>query len=53
MMNMNSVLTLAVILIVIWIIASITKFIAGALLNLLLLAAVVLLLVWAVRRFRR
>ena len=53
MKNMNSVLTLAIILIIVWVIASVTKFIAGALLNLLLLAAVVLLIVWALRRLRR
>lgn len=53
MKNMNAVLTFAVILIIIWVIASVTKFIAGALLNLVLLAAIVLLAVWALRRFRR
>ena len=52
MMSMSSVLTLAIVLIVIWVVASVTRFLAGAMLNLLLLAAIVLLLVWGVRKLR-
>ena len=51
--KVSSVLALAVILIIVWILATVTKFIAGALLNLVLLAAVVLLAVWAFGRLRR
>lgn len=50
MKSLNSLLVLAVVLIAIWVLASVTKFIAGALLNLLLVAAVVVLLVWGYRR---
>lgn len=50
MKNLNLLVVLAIVLIAIWLLASVTKFIAGALLNLLLVAAVVLLLVWGVRK---
>jgi hypothetical protein len=50
MMNVNGILAVAVVLLVIWVVAAVTKFIAGALLNLVLIAGIVLLVVWAVRK---
>lgn len=50
MKNLNYLLGIAVVLIIIWIVASLTRFLAGALLNLLLIVAVILLVVWAVRK---
>lgn len=47
---MNNLLWIAVVLILIWIVASFTKFVAGALLHLLLVVAVILLAVWAFRK---
>lgn len=52
MKNLNYLLGIAVLLIVIWVAATVTRFIAGALLNLLLVAALVLLVVWGIRRIR-
>jgi hypothetical protein len=52
MRNLNYLLGAAIVLIVIWVLATVTRFIAGALLNLLLFLALILLVVWAVRRFR-
>ena len=52
MKNLNYLLGIAVVLIVLWVVATVTRFLAGALLNMLLLVAVVLLIVWAVRRLR-
>lgn len=50
-MNANNLLWIAVLLIVIWVIASVTKFVAGALLNLLWVVALIVLAVWAIRKF--
>lgn len=47
---MDKLLWIAVALIIIWVIASVTKFIAGALLHVLWIIAVVLFLVWLVRK---
>lgn len=52
MKNLNWLVAVAVLLIIIWIVASITRFIAGALLNLLLVVAVILLVVWGIRKLR-
>ncbi len=52
MKNLNLLLGIAIVLIVVWVLATVTRFLAGALLNLLLVAAVILLIVWAVRRVR-
>lgn len=52
MKNINGILLLALLLIVIWIVATVTRFIAGAMLNLLLLASIGLFIVWAFRRLR-
>jgi len=52
MKNLNWLVAVAVLLIIIWIVASITRFIAGALLNLLLVVAVILLIVWGIRKLR-
>ena len=49
-MNVNNLLWIAVVLLVIWVIAAFTKFVAGALLNLLWVAALILLAVWAFRK---
>lgn len=47
---MDKLLWIAVALIIIWVVASVTKFIAGALLHVLWIIAVVLFLVWLVRK---
>jgi Flp pilus assembly protein TadB len=52
MNNLNYLLAIAAVLVVLWIVATITRFVAGVMLNLLLVVAVILLIVWAVRRFR-
>ena len=51
-MKASTLLVLAGLLIVIWVIASVTRFLVGVALNLLLLAAVILVIVWAIRRVR-
>lgn len=51
-MTSRSMLTIAVILVLIWVIASVTRFLVGAALNLLLLAALVLLVVGLVSRVK-
>lgn len=43
---------IAILLIVIWIVASVTKFVVGAVLHLFWVVAVILLVVWAIRKFR-
>jgi hypothetical protein len=48
--NVNNLLWIAGVLILVWIVAAFTKFIAGALLNLLWVAALILLAVWAFRK---
>ena len=50
-MNLNTLLWIAILLIVVWVIASVTKFVAGALLHLLWVVALVLLAVWLFRKF--
>lgn len=53
-MNLNNLLWIAGLLLVLWVIAAVTKAVVGALLHLLWIAALVLLVVWAYRRiFRR
>lgn len=52
MKNLNSLLVLAIALILIWLVASVTRFVAGALLNLLLVGGVILLIVWGIRKIR-
>jgi hypothetical protein len=50
MRNLNFLLVIAIVLVVIWVIASITRFVVGAMLHLLLVLAIILLIVWAIRR---
>ena len=50
-MKSNNLVLVAVILIAIWVLASVTKFVVGALLHLLWVLAIILLLYWAVRKF--
>jgi hypothetical protein len=52
MKNLNALVVIAVLLIIVWIGASVTRFLAGALLNLLLVIAVILLIVWGVKKLR-
>ena len=53
-MNFNNLLWIAGLLLVLWVIAALTKAVVGALLHLLWIVALVLLIVWAYRRvFRR
>lgn len=47
---MNNLLYIAIILIVIFVVASVTKFVAGALLHLLWVLAIIFLVVWAVKK---
>ena len=47
---MNNLLYLAILLVVIWVIARVVGFVAGALLNLLWILALILLIVWLLRR---
>lgn len=49
-MNFNNLLWIAGLLLVLWVVASVTKFVVGALLHLLWIAALVLLVVWAYRK---
>lgn len=49
-MNLNTLLWIAIVLLVIWVVASVTKFVAGALLHLLWILALILLAVWVVRK---
>lgn len=51
-MSSRNIISLAVILIVIWIIATVTRFIVGAALHLLLVLAVILLVIGLLRRLR-
>lgn len=50
MNNFNLILWIALLLIIIWIIAAITKFIAGAALNVILIIAIILFIVWLLRK---
>jgi hypothetical protein len=52
MRNLNLLLVVAMVLVVIWVIARVTAFVAGALLNLLLVVAAIFILLWLVRRLR-
>jgi hypothetical protein len=47
---MNNLLYLAILLVVIWIVARVVGFVAGALLHLLWIVAIVLVIVWLVRK---
>ena len=47
---MNNLLYLAIVLVVIWVIARVVGFVAGALLNLLWVLAIILVVVWLVRK---
>lgn len=47
---MNNLLYLAVLLVIIWVVARVVGFVAGALLNLLWILAIILVIVWLVRR---
>ena len=47
---MNNLLWIAIALIVLWVIASVTKFVVGAVLHLFWVLAIILLVVWAVRK---
>lgn len=47
---MNNLLWLAIVLVVIWVVASVTKFVVGALVHLLLALAVVLLVIWVIKK---
>jgi hypothetical protein len=52
MRNLNVLLAVAAILAVLWIVGTVTRFIAGVLLNLLWIVAIILLVLWAIRRLR-
>lgn len=47
---MNNLLYFAIVLIVIWVIARVVGFVAGALLNLLWILAIILIIVWLVKK---
>lgn len=47
---MNNLLWIAILLIVLWVIASVTKFVVGAVLHLLWVLALVLLVIWVIRK---
>ncbi len=47
---MNTLIYIAILLVVIWVIARVVGFVAGALLNLLWVIAIILVVVWLVRR---
>ena len=49
-MNLNNLLWIAGLLLVLWIVAAVTKFVVGALLHLLWIVALLLLVVWAYRK---
>jgi hypothetical protein len=49
-MNLNNLLWVAGVLLVLWVIAAVTKFVVGAVLHLLWIAALILLAVWAFRK---
>jgi len=46
----NSLLYLAILLVVVWVVARVVGFVAGALLNILFAVAIVLVIVWLFRR---
>ncbi|CAN5719964.1 hypothetical protein BH23GEM8_BH23GEM8_12120 [soil metagenome] len=47
---MNNLLYLAILLVVIWVVARVVGFVAGALLHLLWIVAIVLVIIWLVRK---
>jgi hypothetical protein len=47
---MNNLLYLAILLVVIWVVARVVGFVAGALLHLLWIVAIVLVVIWLVRK---
>ena len=49
---MTSLRTIALILIVLWVVAAVTKFVVGAAIHLLLVVGIILLVVSAVRKMR-
>ena len=49
---MANLRTIALVLILLWVVASVTKFVVGAALHLLLVVGIVLLVISAVKRFR-
>jgi hypothetical protein len=51
-MRTNLVVVFALLLIAIWVIATVTRFVVGALLNVLLVVGIVLLIGWAIGRLR-
>ena len=49
-MNLNNLLWIAGLLLVLYVVAALTKFVVGAMLNLLWIGAIILLIVWAYRK---
>lgn len=49
-MNRNNLLWVAGLLLVLWVVAAMTKFVVGALLHLFWIVALVLLVMWAFRK---
>lgn len=49
-MNRNNLLWIAGLLLVLWLVAAVTKFVVGAVLHLLWIVALVLLVMWAFRK---
>ena len=49
---MGTLRTLALVLIALWVIAAVTKFVVGAAIHLLLVVGIILLVLSAVRKFR-
>lgn len=49
-MNLNTLLWVGIALLVLWVLAAVTKFVVGALLHLLWIVALVFLVVWAYRK---
>ncbi|MFL6530178.1 MAG: DUF5670 family protein [Chthoniobacterales bacterium] len=50
---MNSLIWIAILLVIIWVVALVVLKITGAILHLLLIVAVVLFVVWLIRKMRR
>jgi hypothetical protein len=48
---MNNLIWIALLLIIIWVIATVTRVVVGALLHVLWVVALILLIVWVVRKF--
>ncbi len=47
---MNNLLWIAGLLVIIWIVAAVTEFVVGAVLNLLWIVALILIAIWVVRK---